>query len=68
MWLGNGEREGAVERLEQLAVQRDGEIEAKVDRGVMANIERLDNQKNIALRRGLLVQADRAVQQSTIDL
>ena len=68
MWLGNGEREGAAERLEQLAVQRDGEIEAKVDRGVMANIERLDNQKNIALRRGLLVQADRAVQQSTIDL
>jgi outer membrane protein TolC len=34
----------------------------------MANIERVDNQKNIALRRGLLVQADREVQMSTIDL
>jgi len=67
-WLGSGEREGAAERLEQLAVRRDGEIAAKVDRGVMANIERVDNQKNIALRRGLLVQADRQVQQSTIDL
>jgi len=68
IWLGSGEREGAAERLEQLAVRRDGEIAARVNRGVMANIERIDNQKNIALRRGLLVQADRAVQQSTIDL
>ena len=58
-WLGSGEREVAAERLEQLAVRRDGEIAARVDRGVMANIERVDNQKNIALRRGLLVQADR---------
>lgn len=67
-WLGSGEREGAAKRLEALAVRRDGEIAAKVDRGVMANIERVDNQKNIALRRGLLVEADRGVQQSTIDL
>jgi len=68
VWLSSGEQEGAADRLEKLAVRRDGEIAAKVDRGVMANIERIDNQKNIALRRGLLVQADRAVQQSTIDL
>jgi cobalt-zinc-cadmium efflux system outer membrane protein len=68
IWLGSGEREKATERLEQLAVRRDSEIAAKVDRGVMANVERIDNQKNIALRRGLIVQADRAVQQSTIDL
>jgi outer membrane protein TolC len=67
-WLGSGEREGAAERLEQLAVRRDGEIAARVTRGVMANIERIDNQKNIALRRGLLVQADRQVQQATIDV
>ena len=68
VWLGSGEREEAADRLEQLAVRRDGELEEKVNRGVVANIERIDNQKNIALRRGLLVQADRAVQQSTIDL
>jgi cobalt-zinc-cadmium efflux system outer membrane protein len=67
-WLGSGEREHATERLALLAVRRDSEIAAKVNRGVMANIERVDNQKNIALRRGLLVQADRGVQQSTIDL
>jgi cobalt-zinc-cadmium efflux system outer membrane protein len=68
IWLGSGEREKAAERLEQLAVRRDSEIAAKVDRGIMANVERIDNQKNIALRRGLIVQADRAMQQSTIDL
>ncbi len=67
-WMGSGEREGAARRLESLAVRRDGEIAAKVHRGVIANIERLDNQQNIALRRGLLVQADRAVQQSAIEL
>ena len=67
-WQGSGERENAAERLALLAVRRDTEIEAKVNRGVMANIERVDNQKNIALRRGLLVQADRDVQQTTIDL
>lgn len=68
IWLGNGEREEAAERLEQLAVRRDGELGEKVARGVVANIERVDNQKNIALRRGLLVQADREVQQSAIGL
>jgi len=67
-WMGSGEREGAARQLEGLAVRRDGEIAAKVERGVMANFERVDNQQNIALRRGLLVQADRAVQQSAIDL
>ena len=67
-WMGSGEREGATKRLTALAVRRDGEIAAKVDRGVMANIERVDNQKNIALRRGLQVQADREVQLATIDL
>jgi cobalt-zinc-cadmium efflux system outer membrane protein len=68
IWLGSGENEGAAERLEDLAVRRDGELAEKVKRGVVANIERVDNQKNIALRRGLLVQADRAVQRATIDL
>lgn len=67
-WMGSGEREGAARQLEGLAVRRDGEIAAKVERGVMANFERVDNQQNIALRRGLLVQADREVQRSAIDL
>jgi cobalt-zinc-cadmium efflux system outer membrane protein len=68
IWQGSGERELAAEQLEELALRRDSELAQKVASGVVANIERIDNQKNIALRRGLLVQADRAVQQATIDL
>jgi outer membrane protein TolC len=67
-WQGSGERYGAGEKLLDLAVRRDGELAQKVERGAVANFERIDNQQNIALRNGLIVQADRAVQQATIDL
>jgi small subunit ribosomal protein S7 len=66
--MGSGERFGASERLVALAVDRDEQLEIKVDRGITAQIERVDNQQNIALRNGLVVQADRAVQQSALDL
>jgi outer membrane protein TolC len=39
-----------------------------VEIGPAANIERIDNQQNIALRNGLLVQAQRAFQQASIEL
>ena len=39
-----------------------------MEAGPLANIERVDNQQNIALRNGVLVQAQRGFQQSTIDL
>ncbi len=67
-WQGAGERFGASERVLQLAIDRDEQLELKVNAGAVANIERVDNQQNIALRNGLLVQADRGVQQSAIDL
>jgi outer membrane protein TolC len=67
-WLGSGERRGAADRLLLLATERDLELQLRVDEGATANIERVDNQQNIALRNGLVVQTDRAVQQSTIDL
>jgi outer membrane protein TolC len=67
-WQGSGERYGAGERLLDLAVRRDSELEQKVAMGATANIERIDNQQNIALRNGLIVQADRAMQQAAIDL
>ncbi len=67
-WQGAGERFGASERVLQLAIDRDEQLELKVDAGAVANIERVDNQQNIALRNGLLVQADRGVQQAAIDL
>ena len=67
-WQGSGERFGASERVLQLALDRDEQLELKVDAGAVANIERVDNQQNIAQRNGMLVQADRAIQQSAIDL
>jgi len=67
-WRGSGERYGATERLLELAVDRDRQLEMKVDSGIVANIERVDNQQNIALRNGLVVQADRAMQQAAIEM
>ena len=67
-WMGSGERYGAGERLVDLAIERDKQIELKVQGGVIANIDRIDNQQNIALRNGIVIQADRAVQQAAIDL
>lgn len=67
-WMGSGERYSAGERLVDLALERDKQIQLKVDGGVIANIDRIDNQQNIALRNGIVIQADRAVQQAAIDL
>ena len=67
-WQGSGERYGAGERILKLAIDRDEQLELKVNAGAVANIERVDNQQNIALRNGIVVQADRAVQQATIEL
>ena len=67
-WMGSGERYAATERLLDLATERDKQLELKVNGGIVANIERVDNQQNIALRNGLIVQADRAMQQASIEL
>lgn len=67
-WVGAGQRLKISEVLVKLAVERDAQLKAKVDAGLTANIERVDNQQNIAFRNGLLVQSQRAFQQATIDL
>jgi outer membrane protein TolC len=67
-WSGSGERRLAADYLVDLAAERDVEIALRVKTGAVANIERLDNQQNIALRQAVVVQADRSVQQATIDL
>jgi outer membrane protein TolC len=67
-WTGSGERRLAADYLVDLAVERDVEIGFRVESGAVANIERIDNQQNIALRQATVVQADRSVQQATIDL
>ena len=67
-WVGAGQRLKIAEKLVRLAVERDAQLKAKVEAGPTANIERVDNQQNIAFRNGLLVQAQRGFQQAIIDL
>ena len=67
-WVGAGQRLNVVENLVELAVDRDAQLKKRVEAGPTANIERIDNQQNIALRNGVLVQAQRGFQQAAIDL
>ncbi|MBM3983798.1 MAG: TolC family protein, partial [Planctomycetes bacterium] len=67
-WVAAGHRLKAVEALVALAVERDDQIKKRVEVGPVANIERIDNQQNIAMRNGVLVQAQRGFQQATIEL
>lgn len=67
-WVAAGLRLKVAENLVRLAVERDDQLKARVEAGPGAQIERVDNQQNIALRNGLLVQAQRAFQQATIEL
>ncbi|MFO0798529.1 MAG: TolC family protein [Gemmataceae bacterium] len=67
-WVGAGHRLKVAEELVRLAVERDEQLRVRVEAGPAANIERVDNQQNIALRNGLMVQAQRVFQQATIEL
>lgn len=67
-WVGAGQRLKISDSLVKLAVERDEQLKERVLAGPTANIERIDNQQNIALRNGVLVQAQRAFQQASIDL
>ena len=67
-WVAAGQRLKIAAALVKLATERDDQLKARVEAGPAANIERIDNQQNIALRNGVLVQAQRGFQQATIDL
>lgn len=67
-WVATGHRLRVADTLLKLAVDRDEQLKARVAAGPAANIERVDNQQNIALRNGVRVQAERAFQQAGIDL
>jgi len=67
-WIANGQRVKVANEMVRLAVERDGQLKARVEAGPAANIERIDNQQNIAFRNGLMVQSQRAFQQSSIEL
>jgi outer membrane protein TolC len=67
-WVAAGQRLKIVANLVELAAERDEQLKRQVAERRIANIERIDNQQNLALRNGVLVQAQRAFQQATIEL
>lgn len=67
-WVAAGQRLKVVADLVKLATDRDEQIKGRVNAEVAGNFERIDNQQNIALRNGVLVQAERTFQQATIEL
>lgn len=67
-WVASGHRLNLAASLVKLAEDRDEQLKARVAIGPAANIERVDNQQNIALRNGMLVQAQRGFQQAAIEL
>lgn len=67
-WVAAGQRKRIAAELAKLADDRDEQLKGRVEANAIPKIERTDNQQNIALRNGLLVQADRAFQQASIEL
>lgn len=67
-WVASGQRLKIVESLVKLAEERDDQLKGRVAAGPTANIDRIDNQQNIAQRNAFLVQAQRGFQQAAIDL
>ena len=67
-WVAAGKRLKVADNQVKLAADRDEQLKARVEVGPVANIERIDNQQNIALRNGVLVQAQRGFQQATVEL
>lgn len=67
-WLGSGERRTAAGSVVEAAAELEKELALRVQIGATANIDRVDNQQNLALRQAVAVQTDRGVQQATIDL
>lgn len=67
-WVAAGYRLKIAEALLALAVERDGQLKRQVAEERLPGIDRIDNQQNVALRNGVLVQAQRGFQQASIEL
>ncbi|CAK9080442.1 Leukotoxin export protein LtxD [Durusdinium trenchii] len=67
-WVAAGQSYRVAQTLLDIAVDRDEGIRKRVERGDLAEIEVVDNQRLIVSRRAKLIQADRKLQQSAIKL
>ncbi len=67
-WSAAGQRFRVAQALLTLATVRDEQMAVRVQRGELPAIERTDNRRALLQRRGLTVQAERAMQQAAIEL
>jgi outer membrane protein TolC len=67
-WLATGGRYRAARAVLQVAEQRDGQLREAARLGQIPAIDVTDNQRAILTRRAQLIEAERALQQSAIEL
>ena len=67
-WVATGQRLALAKQLLELAQGRDQALAIRVERGDLPQIDRVDNQRALLQRQGLLVSAQRSLQQATIEL
>lgn len=67
-WLGAGQRYKVARAVLQVAEQRDGQLREAVRLGQIPAVDVTDNQRAILTRRALLIEAERALQQASIEL
>ncbi len=67
-WVGSGLRRQIARTLLDLAKARDEALSVRVQRGDIPVIERIDNQRALQQRLGLMVSADRSIMQNALEL
>lgn len=67
-WVATGMRLDLSRRLLEIAEQRQGQLQRRVDRGALPNIDLADNERLILERRVRLIDSERAFEQATNSL
>jgi outer membrane protein TolC len=67
-WIAAGERLRLAQHLADLANERDKQLKDLQENKLIARIDRIDNQQNIAGRQAVLVETQLRYQQATIEL
>lgn len=67
-WVAAGRRRDLARSLLQIARDRDGQLQGRAAAGEVPVFDRQDNQRALAQREALLVQAQRGVEQASFEL
>lgn len=67
-WAGAGLRKQVVDALYELSQTRDAGLAERVRRGDLPAIERVDNQRALLQRQGLLISAQRSIENTSYEL